>query len=160
MRTQVQSLASLSRLRIRHFCELWCKSKMQLRFHVAVAVVQAGSYSSNSTPSLGTSCLGCAPKKTKKEKKVYTGIDYVLACSLNAFFPPFFICFIEEWLICTPTAYGGSQARSGIRAGTISFLKVYRHRRWQGSQKRQKDQKKKKRRKSIHGDRPCNSMFP
>ena len=30
MRIQVQSLASLSGLRIRHYCELWCRS--QTRF--------------------------------------------------------------------------------------------------------------------------------
>ena len=45
---------------------------MQLRSHiaVAVAVAVAGSYSSDSTPSLGTStCLWCSPKKTKKRKK-------------------------------------------------------------------------------------------
>ena len=38
--------------------------------YVAVAVVQVGSCSSDSTPSLRTSiCLGCGPKKTKKKKK-------------------------------------------------------------------------------------------
>ena len=44
---------------------------MQLRSGVAVAVVQAHSYSSNMTPSLGTSiCSRCGPKKkTKKNKK-------------------------------------------------------------------------------------------
>ena len=36
----------------------------------AVAVVQAGSYSSNLTPGLGTSiCCGCGPKRTKDKKK-------------------------------------------------------------------------------------------
>ena len=44
---------------------------MRLGSHVAVAVVLAGSCSSNLTPSLGTSmCHGCGPKKEKK-KKVY-----------------------------------------------------------------------------------------
>ena len=39
---------------------------MRLRSCVAVAVVQAGSCSSNLTPSLGTSiCLMCGPKKKK-----------------------------------------------------------------------------------------------
>ena len=39
-------------------------------FQVAVALVQAGSYSSNSTPSLGTSIgRGYGPKKPKKKKK-------------------------------------------------------------------------------------------
>ena len=65
LRTRVWSLASLSGLRIQHCRELWCRSKMWLRSHVAVAV--AGSFSSNLTPSLGTSvCLGCGPKKRKK----------------------------------------------------------------------------------------------
>ena len=42
---------------------------MLLRSGVAMAVVQAGSNSSDSTPSLGTSiCLECSLKK-KKEKK-------------------------------------------------------------------------------------------
>ena len=35
-----------------------------------MAVVQAGGYSSNSSPSLGTSiCRGGSPKKPKKKKK-------------------------------------------------------------------------------------------
>ena len=38
-----------------------------LRSRVAVAVVEASSFSSDSTPSLGTSmCYGCSPKMTKK----------------------------------------------------------------------------------------------
>ena len=45
-------------------CELWCTSQTQLKSGVAMAVVQAGSFSSSSTPSLGTSiCLRCGPKK-------------------------------------------------------------------------------------------------
>ena len=37
---------------------------------VAVAVVRVGSYSSDQTPSLGTSiCRGCGPKKMKAKKK-------------------------------------------------------------------------------------------
>ena len=43
---------------------------MQLGFRVALAVAVAGSYSSDSVPSLGTSiCRGCGPKKTKDQKK-------------------------------------------------------------------------------------------
>ena len=43
---------------------------MQLGSGIAVAVVWAGSYSSDLTPSLGTSiCRECGPKKTKKKKK-------------------------------------------------------------------------------------------
>ena len=61
MRTPVQSLASLSGLRIRHCCELWCRSQMNLGSGVAVAVGQASRYSSNSTPSLETSiCCRCS----------------------------------------------------------------------------------------------------
>ena len=54
--------------------ELWCSSLMRLGSHVAVAVVQACSCSSNSTLSLGTSiCLGCGSKNTKRpppQKKI------------------------------------------------------------------------------------------
>ena len=46
--------ASLSGLRIQHCCELWCRSQMQRGSHIAVAVAQAGGYSSNWTPILGT----------------------------------------------------------------------------------------------------------
>ena len=39
---------------------------MRLGSGVAVAVVEAGCCSSDSTPNLGTSvCLGCGPRKTK-----------------------------------------------------------------------------------------------
>uniref|UniRef100_A0A8C3WX78 Uncharacterized protein n=1 Tax=Catagonus wagneri TaxID=51154 RepID=A0A8C3WX78_9CETA len=45
-------------------------SQMRLGSGVAVAVVQAGSCSSDSTPSQGTSiCCGYNPKNTKKKKK-------------------------------------------------------------------------------------------
>ena len=52
-------------------CELWCRSQTQLGSGVAVvAIVKASGYSSNSTPSLGTSIgRGWAPKKKKKKKK-------------------------------------------------------------------------------------------
>ena len=69
MRMQVQSLALLSGLRMWCCCELWCRSQTLLGFGVAVAVVQAGCYSPNWTPSLGISiCSRCGPKKTKKKK--------------------------------------------------------------------------------------------
>ena len=84
MRIWVQSLALLSGLRIWHCCELWCRLPTLLGSGVAVAVVQAGSYSSDWTPSLGTSiCLGEAalekaerPKK-KKKKKVTLGSYHI-----------------------------------------------------------------------------------
>jgi len=41
---------------------------MWLGFGIAVAVVEAGSYSSDLTPSLGTSiCHGCERKKESKK---------------------------------------------------------------------------------------------
>ena len=61
VRMQVRFLASLSGLR------LWRRLQMQLRSHIGVAVVQAGSCSSNQTPSLGTSiCCRCGHKMGKK----------------------------------------------------------------------------------------------
>ena len=43
---------------------------MRLGSHVAVALAYAGSYSSDSTPSLGTSiCCGFGPRKDKDKKK-------------------------------------------------------------------------------------------
>ena len=65
MRTQVQSLALFSELRIWCCCELWCRSPKQLRSGISEA--QAGSYSSDLTPSLETSiCCGCSPKKANE----------------------------------------------------------------------------------------------
>ena len=69
IRTQVQSLALLSGLGIQHCCKLWCRSKKRFRSGVAVAVAQAGSCSSNSSPSQGTSIRrGCGHKKTKRRE--------------------------------------------------------------------------------------------
>ena len=52
---------------------------MWLGSRVAVAVVLAGSCSSNWTPSLGTSiCQRCSPKKTKKRKEkkgMFSGLN-------------------------------------------------------------------------------------
>ena len=70
MRTQVQSLASLSGLRIRRCHELRCRSQILLGSGIAVAVMQANSYSSNLSPSLGLSiCQGCSPFKKKEKTK-------------------------------------------------------------------------------------------
>ena len=44
---RLQSLASLSGLRIRGCHELWCRSQMQLGSDIAVAVVAASGYSSD-----------------------------------------------------------------------------------------------------------------
>ena len=72
LRLWVQSLALISGLGIWHCHELWFRSPTWLRSRVAMPVVQAGSYSSDSTPSLGTSiCLGCLKRKKEKKKKKY-----------------------------------------------------------------------------------------
>ena len=61
----------LNRLGIQHCPELWCRSQMRLRSHVAVAV--ARSCSSNMTPSLENFiCHGCASKKQDKQTKKTT----------------------------------------------------------------------------------------
>ena len=69
MRLWLLPLDSFSGLRIWSCCELWCKSQMQLRADVAVAIAQASSCSTYWTPSPGTSiCCRCGPKKQKKKK--------------------------------------------------------------------------------------------
>ena len=69
MRSQVQFLTSLIGLRIQCCCELWCRSQTWLGS--GVPVVQASSYSSNSSPSLRNSiCHRCGPKKKQTKKKV------------------------------------------------------------------------------------------
>ena len=51
---------------------------MQLRSCVAMAVAQAGSFSSDLTPSLGTTiCHLCGPKKIKKKKSCGTNLNYI-----------------------------------------------------------------------------------
>ena len=69
MRTQVRFLALLNRLRIQQRHELWCRSRRRLGPGIAVAVVSASGYSSNSTPSLGTS------KERKKESERKKGSE-------------------------------------------------------------------------------------
>ena len=50
--------------------ELRCRSQTWLRSCAAVAVVQASSYSSDFTPSLGTFiCCKCGPKRQKDKKR-------------------------------------------------------------------------------------------
>jgi len=71
VRTQVRSLAPLSGLRIWHCGELWYSSQMGLGSCVAVAVVQAGSCSSLSTPSLGTSMHRGYRLKETKDKNFF-----------------------------------------------------------------------------------------
>ena len=74
MRTWAQSLSSFSGLRIWHHHELWCRLQTQgldpALLWLWCGVVWVSSYSSNLTPSLGTSiCCGVALQKAKKKKK-------------------------------------------------------------------------------------------
>ena len=86
MRTRVQSLASLSGLRIRDCHELWCRLQTCLRSCIAVTLMQAGGNSSNWTPSLGTSIgHGYSPKKTKRPKKKKNVNSYGCEDSLYAY---------------------------------------------------------------------------
>ena len=74
-------VALLSGLRIRHCRELWCRLKTQLGSCIVVAVAQASSYSSDSTPSLGTSiCHRYGPKKQKEKNKKTFQIHKLLEC--------------------------------------------------------------------------------
>ena len=62
-------LASLSGLKIQCCHELQCRSQMQLRSGIAVALASAGSCSSDLTPSLRTSiCHDAALKKRIKKR--------------------------------------------------------------------------------------------
>ena len=70
MKMQVRSLALPSEIRIWLCHELQCRLQAWLGSCVAVAV--ASSYSSNLTPSLGTSiCHECGPKKEKIYIHIY-----------------------------------------------------------------------------------------
>ena len=86
MRLRVRSLASLSGLRIRRCRELWCRSQTWLGSGLAVA----GGYSSDQTPSLGTSpCRRCGPRKDRKtkKKKMYAVIlDWNCMCQCELLF--------------------------------------------------------------------------
>ena len=85
MRLWVRSLALLSGLRIWRCRELWYGLKMRLGSGYAVALVQAHSYCSDLTLSLGIStCHECSPQKDrqktgkKKKKKIEEEQDFVL----------------------------------------------------------------------------------
>ena len=88
MRRRVPSLASISGLGIWRCCELWCGSRTYLESHVAVtvavAVVVAGSCSSDSTPSLGISMLWEQPKTPAAyESYQVRGLIRAVAASLH-----------------------------------------------------------------------------
>ena len=87
MRLQVQSLPLLSGLRIWRCRELWCRLQTRLGSHVAVALAEASGYSSDSTPSLGTStCHRCHPEKEKGQnpyQKTKEGVPVVVQWLTN-----------------------------------------------------------------------------
>ena len=90
MRTWVRSLTSLSGLRISCCHELQCRLQMLLGSHVAAAVAQASSYSSDLTPmflSLGTSIgCKCSPKKPKpKQNKKFCKLYCKQMCCYPGF---------------------------------------------------------------------------
>ena len=114
LRMQVGSPAtSLGGLRIWHCQELWCRSQTRLGSHVSVTVAQAGSYSSDSTPSLGISiCHGCSPKKRKKKKEggQYTTVllgmchddSVYLQCLSVVFWASSFLPVTQVWELLLP----------------------------------------------------------
>ena len=108
---QVRSLASLSGLWSWHCPELWCRSQMQLRSGVAVAVAQAGSYSSDSTPSLGTSySSGVALKRqtlhTHTHTHTHTHICKITSTSDSG-------CEAQLWAQChLPSGWGQGKGRA------------------------------------------------
>ena len=87
MRMQVQSLDSLGGLRIQRCRELWFRSQTRLGSHIiAVAVVYAGSCSSNWTPSRRTSiCHRCCPYPPPKKRSNLTLEDEMLLLHKHLF---------------------------------------------------------------------------
>ena len=85
MRLRVRSLALLSGLRMQHCRELWCRSQMQLGCCVAVALAQAGSYSSDLTLAWEPPhAVGVVLKKHKDRKNHHLILkDLSFFCSLD-----------------------------------------------------------------------------
>ena len=83
MRMWIQFLASLSGLTIWHFGEPQCRLQTRLGSRVTVVLAWAGGYSSDSTPSLGTSiCLRSGPRKKTKNKKKKKKKKKRVACTV------------------------------------------------------------------------------
>ena len=107
MRMWVWHLASLSGLRIHHCCRLQCR--LQMPPGSCVAVVQAGSFSSDWITSLRTFIYHrCSPKETQtKNKKIK---------KINDSFPQ------ASWVVCSNTPI-----EAVLRALTLSFLPKNKH---------------------------------
>ena len=82
MRMLFLSLALLSGLRIWHCRELWYRLQTLLESCFTVAVAMAGSHSSNSPPSLGTSyAVGAALKRKKNLIPKFMFLNTFLSCN-------------------------------------------------------------------------------
>ena len=116
MRLRVQSLASGSGLRIWHCHKLWCRSQTWLRSGVAVAVVEASSYSSNPTPSPGTStCCDYGHKKKHKRtnKKTRMQLKWMKSTKMMLHQSlPHFLCLLEEFALLQLNKYSGATSFS------------------------------------------------
>ena len=109
----VQSLTSLSGLRIWCCCELWCRSQTRLGSHIA------GGCGVGWRLQLQTSiCCKCGPKKQKQKKKTSV-YSYNLHKNSILLLLLFFCLFAISW--AAPGAYGGSQARGLIGAVVASL---------------------------------------
>ena len=69
MRMQVQSLASVSELRIWHCSELWCRWQTQLGSQVAVAVCKLAAVAPIQPLAWEPPCAAGTALKSKKKKK-------------------------------------------------------------------------------------------
>ena len=69
MKMRVQSLASLSRLRIQHCRELWCRLQMRLGSSIAVAVAVAVVLIQPLAWELPYGALAALNSKEKRKKK-------------------------------------------------------------------------------------------
>ena len=112
MRLWIRSLASLSGLRIWTCCKQQYRSKMGLGSGITVVVVKASSYSSESTPSLGTYiCHRCSPRKKKKRRR-FSGE--------TGFFSPM---SAGRWWIQPPAEFGSVDLISAKMSAVFPTLK-------------------------------------
>ena len=111
MRLWVLSLALLTGLRIWHCRELWSRLQTWLGSCVAVAVVQAGGYSSDSTPSLGTFiCHRKQPQKRQKDNN--NKKDSFILSSQK----------MQTVLLCKPCVELAKHSRSKETSSTVSAV--------------------------------------
>ena len=83
MRMRVRPLVSLRGLRIRRCIELWCRSQTQFGSGGVVAVVQASSYSSNSTLAWDPPYATSEALKLKMTTKKFTRMEEYLNMKLE-----------------------------------------------------------------------------